>query len=346
MSSRAACTLAIALAAIAAAAAAVPAHAQQTSAGGLLLVTNSEEHTLSLFDAATLTEVARVPTGRHPHEAAASADGRLAFVTNYGTAEEPGHTLSVIDLVARTEARRVELGPLLRPHGIYRSGPQIYFTAGGSRAVGRYNPEADRVDWAMGTGQDVSHLLVVSRDGRKVFTSSMGSDVVTALEFVDLPPPRLPMEQGSPRIAHIPTGSGPEALDLSPDGTELWVANHGDGTVTIIDAASLRVKETVARMSGFPIRLKFTPDGRRVLITDMMAGELIVLDATSRAVERKITVGGRPLGLEVAPEGGHAYVVDAAGGRLIAVDLTTLTVAATVGTGRTPDGIAWAPVPR
>jgi YVTN family beta-propeller protein len=82
------------------------------------------------------------------------------------------------------------------------------------------------------------------------------------------------------------------------------------------------------------------------LITDMMAGELIVLDATSRAVERKITVGGRPLGLEVAPEGGHAYVVDAAGGRLIAVDLRTLTVAATVGTGRTPDGVAWAPVPR
>lgn len=320
--------------------------AQHPSTGDLLLVTNSAEHTLSLFDAATLGELARVPTGPHPHEVVASADGRFAFVTNYGTGEEPGHTLSVIDLAARKEARRVELGPLLRPHGIYRSGPKIYFTVGGSRAVGRYDPEGDQVDWVTGTGQDVSHLLVVSRDGRKVFTSSMGSNVVTALEFVDLPPPRLPVEQGSPRIAHIPTGSGPEALDLSPDGTELWVANHGDGTVTIIDVASLRVTETVPKMSGFPIRLRFTPDGRRVLITDLMAGELIVLDATSRAVERKITVGGRPLGLEVAPDGGHAYVVDAAGGRLIAVDLRTFMVSGTVETGRTPDGVAWAPVPR
>ncbi len=346
MNSHVISALALSISLVAAQPGATVAAAQQPFTGDLLLVTNSEEHTLSLFDAATLMELARVPTGRHPHEVVASADGRFAFVSNYGTGEEPGHTLSVIDLVARKEARRVDLSPLLRPHGIYRSGTEIYFTAGGSRAVGRYDPKADRVDWVMGTGQDVSHLLVVSRDGCKVFTSSMGSDVVTALEFVDLPPPRLPVEQGSPRIVHIPTGSGPEALDLSPDGTELWVANHGDGTVTIIDVASLRVKETVPKMTGFPIRLRFTPDGRRVLITDLMAGELIVLDATSRAVERKITVGGRPLGLEVAPDGGHAYVVDAAGGKLIAVDLRTFTVSGTVETGRTPDGVAWAPVPR
>jgi YVTN family beta-propeller protein len=79
------------------------------------------------------------------------------------------------------------------------------------------------------------------------------------------PPPWLPAEQGSPAIKHISTGSGPEALDLSPDGLELWVANHNEGTITIIDAATDAVKDTIDKIGEFPIRLKFTPDGRRVL---------------------------------------------------------------------------------
>jgi YVTN family beta-propeller protein len=315
--------------------------AQEARTEAIVLVTNSEEDTLSVFDAGTLTELARIPTGRRPHEVVASADGRLAFVTNYGTGDDPGRTLSVIDLMSRKEARRVTLGPLLRPHGIDRSGSLVYFTAGGSRAVGRYDADADAVDWIMGTGQDVSHLLVVTRDGRRIFVASQGSDVVTALQFADGPPPRLPMEQGSPSITHIPAGSGPEALDLSPDGNELWVGNHGDGTLTIIDAASHRVKETIPKMSRFPIRLKFTPDGRRVLVTDLMAGELIVLDAAARRVERRIPLDGRPLGLAVAADGGRAFVVDAAGNRLIAVDLQSLTVLATVPTGQVPDGVTW-----
>jgi YVTN family beta-propeller protein len=62
-----------------------------------LLVLDKGENALAIVDPATLKVVAKVPAGQDPHEVVASADGKLAFVSNYGG----GHTLSVIDLVAR-----------------------------------------------------------------------------------------------------------------------------------------------------------------------------------------------------------------------------------------------------
>jgi len=82
-----------------------------------LLVLDKEDNMLSIIDPATLKTVARIPTGEGPHEIAVSDDGKLAFVANYG-ARTAGNTLSVMDLLARTELRRVDLGALRRPHGI------------------------------------------------------------------------------------------------------------------------------------------------------------------------------------------------------------------------------------
>jgi DNA-binding beta-propeller fold protein YncE len=75
----------------------------------------------------------KVPTGDSPHEVVLSADGRTAFVANYG-AQTPGSSLSVIDLETKKELRRVDLSPLLRPHGLQEIGGKIYFTAETNRS--------------------------------------------------------------------------------------------------------------------------------------------------------------------------------------------------------------------
>src|SRR5439155_3924744 len=102
--------------------------------------------------------VGRVPTGEGPHEVAVSTDGRLAFVGNYGSGQAPGRTISVIDLAAQKELRRVDLGPLRRPHGMFFGADnKVYFTAEVSRLVVRYDPAANQFDWVMGTGQAGTH---------------------------------------------------------------------------------------------------------------------------------------------------------------------------------------------
>lgn len=128
-----------------------------------LLVLDKEDSTLSVIDPATSKTVARIPTGEGPHEVTVSDDGKLAFVSNYG-ARTPGNTLSVMDLVAQKELRRVDLGALRRPHGISFALGKVWFTAEQNRLIARYEPASNQVDWLLGIGQNGTHMLAFSKD--------------------------------------------------------------------------------------------------------------------------------------------------------------------------------------
>ena len=89
----------------------------------------------------------------------------------------------------------------------------------------------------------------------------------------------------------VPVGKGPEGFDLSPDGKQLWAANSRDGSVSIIDVATKRVVNTFNVQTKRSNRLKFTPDGRLVLISDLDAGELLVLERATRKDVKRIKLG-------------------------------------------------------
>ena len=157
-----------------------------TAAAQNLLVLNKTESTLAIIDPATLAIVAKIPTGEGPHELITSTDGKMAFVCNYG-AQKPGNSLSVIDLVARKELRRVDLGGFYRPHGIVEADGKVYFTSELSRTVARYDPVANKIDWVMGTGQSISHMLVMTPDKKRIYTANIRSDTVTAINLAGPP---------------------------------------------------------------------------------------------------------------------------------------------------------------
>ena len=55
----------------------------------VLVALNKADSTLAIIDPTTMKIVSKVATGDSPHEVALSADGRIAFVANYG-AQVPG----------------------------------------------------------------------------------------------------------------------------------------------------------------------------------------------------------------------------------------------------------------
>ncbi len=296
-----------------------------------LLVLNKVENTLAFVDVATRQVVARVPTGEGPHEVV--SDGARAYVGNYG-AQTPGSTLSVIDLASRKELRRVDLSPLRRPHGLVMAEGKLYITAETNRVVARYDPAADRLDWMIGTGQTGTHMIAADRGGATFFTTNIGSDTVSVLT------------RGANPLAWtvdtIAVGKGPEALDISPDGAELWVAHSRDGGVSVIDIAARTVVRTIDLRTKRSNRLKFTPGGALVLVSDLDGGELVVADARKRAEIKRIPLGRSPEGILVAPGGGLAYVAVTGDNHVAIVDLATLEVVGRIETGAGPDGMAWA----
>jgi YVTN family beta-propeller protein len=307
--------------------------AQTLTSSPALLVLDKAENSLAIVDPITQKVVARIPTGDGPHEIAASADGKLAVVTNYG-AKEPGHSLSVIDLATRKEIHRVDLGPLGRPHGILAADGEFYFTAELNKLIARYDPAANKVDWLLGVGQNRTHMLVRTKYLNEFFTSNVDSGTVTAIEKSSDP--------SGWKESNIPVGKAVEGIDISPDDKEVWAANAGDGTVSIIETATSKVLQTFDARTKHSNRLKFTPDGKFVLISDPATGELVIVDAVTRTITKMLPVGQSPGGILIVPDGSRCYVALAGDNAVAVIDLQALEVSGKIPTGQGPDGLAWA----
>ncbi len=315
-----------------AAATATIAQAQTPTPSPALLVLNKSANQLAIVDPATKQVVARIGTGEGPHEVSASDDGKLAFVTNYG-AKTPGHSLTVIDLIAQKEIHRVDLGPLGRPHGVLFADGKLYFTAELNKLIARYDPATNKIDWLLGIGQNRTHMLIRTKYLHEIFTSNVDSDTVTAIEKSSDP--------SSWKETNISVGKGPEGIDISPDDKEVWAANSDDGTVSVIDVATSKVIHTFNVHAKHSNRLKFTNDGKLALISDPGTNELIIVDVATRKVVKQLNVGRGPGGTLIAPNGDVAYVALAGDNAVAVIDLHKLEIATRIPTGEGPDGLAW-----
>lgn len=309
--------------------------AAQTPSPALLVLEKSDK-SLAIVDPATLKVVGRIPAGEDPHEIVASEDGKYAYISNYGAFQNPQHTLSVADLTQQKALPAVDLGALRAPHGLDIINGKVYFTAEGSKVIGRYDPSTHQIDWVLGIGQTRTHMLTVAKDESRIFTSNVNADSIGILD-------RDKNGDASGWIeTYVPVGKGPEGFDVSPDGKELWAANSHDGTVSVIDVASKKVVQSFDLHTKFVNRVKFTPDGKRVLMTDLGTGDLIALDAASKKELKRINLGHGVAGILIVPDGSRAYVAVSPDGQVAVVDLKTLAVTGRISTGKGPDGMAWA----
>ncbi|HEY2819513.1 MAG TPA: hypothetical protein VGJ06_00620 [Candidatus Acidoferrum sp.] len=335
-----------------------------------LLVLEKNDGTMAMVDPASMKVVARVPAGTDPHEIVASTDGRVAYISNYGGTDSELHTISVVDLLAHKELPAIDLGALHSAHGLFYAGDKLYFTVETNKAFGRYDPAAKSIDWVLGTGQDRTHMVYVFQDLQRIVTSNVNSGTISVIEHVDGPsfgpppgagggpggpgpggpPPGMP--PGGPRktwkITNVPAGQGVEGFDVSPDGKEIWAANAGDGTVTIIDVASKTVKATVPISVNRANRLKITPDGKQVLISGLGGGpsagggNVEIVDAATHHEIKSLDLGGGSGGILIVPDGSKAYVAVSQKNKVVAIDLKDLKVVGEIATGKNPDGLAWA----
>jgi YVTN family beta-propeller protein len=302
------------------------------AAPGRLLVLNKEDATFVIVNPETGAILAKVPVGQGPHELIASTDGKYAFASNYGSGPDPGRTISMIDIAAQKETRRIDVAPLSRPHGLAFAGGKLYFTAEADKKIARYDPAADKIDWQFETGQNTTHMVLPTKDLRTMFTSNIGSNSVSAIE------------QGSGGAwtqTVIAVGQGPEGIDLSPDGREVWSAHSRDGGISVIDVASKKVTQTIPIGTKRSNRIKLTPDGKHALVSDLEAGELVILDAPARRTIKHVALGKSPEGILIAPDGTRAFVAVNGDNHVAVVDLKTWTVTRKIQTGNGPDGMAW-----
>jgi len=273
-------------------------------------------------------------------------------VSNYG-AETPGSSLTVLDLRDRSVARTVDVSPAHRPHGldwVSGDGARVAVTSETDSAVLVVDVERGRVAERIPTRQGASHMIVSAPDGKFGFVANIASGSVTRVRY------------GSTDATTTRTAAGSEGIDVTPDGREVWVTNRAANSVSVLDAATMRVLATVPS-AEFPIRVKITPHGRRALVTNARSSELRVFDVATRrpvaalrfpldsAQARNTMLGAQfrgsavPIGVLVTPDGGRAFVATAATDQIAEVDLARMQIVRYLRAGREPDGLGFAPAP-
>lgn len=322
--------------------------APQVRAQSALIVLNKSDAQASIVDIASGKIVRTYPTGDGPHEVAVAPDGRTAVVGNYGN-QVAGSSLSVIDLAGTGAPRTISIGEYRRPHGIVwlKDGRRVLVTVEASRALLVVDVRAGVVEKAIPTDQNGTHMVALAPDERMAYTANIGSGSVS----------RIDVAAGKAVQVKV-TGKGPEAIDVSPDGKEVWAADRQLDFLTILDAATLDSLGALPTLR-FPNRLKFTVDGKRALVSNAAAGAITVYDAVKRTQlatiqipfdpakkKAEVVLGDMgnsavPLGILMEPNGKRAWVATAALGEVVEIDLATLSVSRTIHAGNNPDGMAF-----
>jgi len=316
-----------------------------------LLVCNKVEGTVSIFAVAERREVAVLKTGAGPHEVAVGPDGRTAVITNYGN-QKPGHTLTVVDVVARKVLRVIDLKQprelggddnkrFLRPHGVqFVSKDQVVVTSEAARRLVRVNVRTGAIQQTWPTTQPSMHMVSATRDGKHAAGSSIvdGSVVFFDLTAAKAKPANLP----------IATGKGAEGLAVHPITGDAWVGNREGNTLTIVSRKTGKVDKTLTT-GELPFRVAFSHDAKHAFVTCAESGELQVFDVAKRKLVREISMHGDrseqsslPLGVVCGPDNRFAYVTCARGEFVAVIDLEKGEYIDRIDARKGPDGIAYA----
>lgn len=300
-----------------------------------LLVGNKGEDSLSFIDLDKGIEIARRDTGHQPHEIAISPDGKLAAVVSYG-----GDTIDIFDIAAKERIETVSLAPSQRPHGIlWLDDGRIIATTEGSDSVTIVSQPTgkaqQRAIWNIATGQQGSHMLVVTPDKSRAFVSNMQSGTVSVLDLVAMT-----------KIADLPAGTEPEGLAITPDGASVWAADRRGDQLRVFDTLSLE-ELAVIETGKFPIRVAISPDGATAITSNLGDGALGLFDVATRKPTGTIKISGTAESQQVtilfSPDGKKLYVAETGPDTIAEVDLAAGEVVRRFKAGTDGDGLGIVP---
>lgn len=311
------------------------------SANGLILVTNKGDRTLSLIDSETNQEIVAIPEeGVTGHEVIASKDGKLAFVPIFGDSGvgkpgSDGQIIQVIDLAQKKIIHTIDLGKGLRPHCpiIHPVSGDLYVTTENANSITIIDAKTFQVKGSVTTGQEQSHMLTISNDGKRGYTANVGPGTVSVLDL-----------EKNELVKIIPVSKIVQRIAVSNDDRFIFTSDQTMPQLVVIDAKTLEIVRRVD-LGDFGYGAAPTPDGKSLVISLISGDRVGLVDLEKLELTKTVSVPRSPQAIIVRPDGKKAYVSCDRSAQVAVIDLETFKVDTLIQVGKTADGIAWAPVP-
>jgi YVTN family beta-propeller protein len=300
-----------------------------------LFVANQGEHTLLVIDPTSRKTLAAVGVDINGHEVIGSPDGKLAYVPIYGNSGvgkpgTDGSTVEIIDIASGRAMHIIDLGKPVRPH-CAKFGPDgmLYVSAELAKAVYVIDPRTQKVVAEVPTGQNDSHMFVITPDGSRAYTANVFAGSVSVLDL-----------RKHSLVTTIPVAGQVQRISISPDGHAVYTHDQQKPRIAVIDTS----KDVIAKWWDVPSVVyssAVTPDGRW-LVANALSGKIFVVDTSTGKVEHSYDIPAASGEAIVAPDGARAYVSCPQAGTIEVLDLKSWRLEKPIQLTKGVDGLAFA----
>lgn len=165
---------------------------------------------------------------------------------------------------------------------------------------------------------------------------ALSSIVWAAREFIVINPQRSAARYSD--IASVPVGRNPIFCAVSPSGRKLYVSNHDEDTLSLIDTATMREIKRL-RVGRGPLGIAFASE-RLAAVCNWRGRELSLIDVLAGREVRRIRVEDGPAYVAISGDGRYAYVSCQRAGTLSVVDLMLKRRMRDIAVTNGPTGVA------
>jgi YVTN family beta-propeller protein len=321
-----------------------------------VFVTNEKSGDVTVIDGADLQVAATIPVGKRPRGIHVSPDGKTVYVALSGTpiegppqidahgnpifekkkgddddgnADKSADGIGVLDVRARKLTGKLNAGSDPEEFALSKDGRQIYISNEDTKTASVISIALGKVQHIIPVGQEPEGVTTTP-DGKQFYvTCEAGGDIYV----VDA--------HSYSAATHFKVNGRPRSVAFLSAGGIGFIPSESAGELNIIDSVNAKVLKTITLPAGSrPMRVKLSPDEKRLYVSNGRAGTVSVFDSHSYELLDTIKVGARPWGIGISPDGKFLFAANGPSNDVSVVDLKTNKEVSRVKAGLSPWGIA------
>lgn len=328
-----------------------------------IFVTNEKSADITVIDGSNFKVVGTIPVGKRPRGIHVSPDGKTVYVATSGSpiegpppldaagnpilkknnkdddddddkakADKSADGIRIVDVATRKVTGKINAGSDPEEFAISKDGTRIYVSNEDIKTATVINIASGKVEHLIPVGGEPEGVGVTP-DGKQFYVTCETGGEVFAIDTASYKV-----------VGHFTVPIRPRSVDFLSNANIGFIPSETKGQLNVIDTAGVSVLKTVDLPAGSrPMKVKVSPDNKRVYVSDGRAGTVSVIDTQTYAVLNAVKVGTRPWGIVLSPDGKYLFSANGPSNDVSVVDLETNKEVTRVKAGEGPWGLTIVP---
>ncbi len=330
-----------------------------------IYVTNEVSGDITIIDGSSFKVVGTLPVGKRPRGIHVSPDGKTVYVATSGSpiegpppldaagnpilkknarsddddddddkakADKSADGISKVDVATRKVTGKIHAGSDPEEFAISKDGKRIYVSNEDTKTATVINTVSGKVEQIIPVGGEPEGAGVTP-DGKQFYITCETGGEVFAIDAASYKV-----------VGHFTVPVRPRSVDFMSNANIGFIPSESKSLLNVIDTSVPKVVKSVDLPAGSrPMKVKVSPDNKRLYVSDGRAGTVTVLDTQTYAVLSTIKVGKRPWGIVLSPDGKYLFSANGPSNDVSVVDLSTDKEITKVPAGTGPWGLTIVP---